>query len=65
MLYFVIVFDFLVMGFVVIYLLSIIILGRYFDKRRGFVNGIVIVVGSLGGFVIFIIFIKLMEEYFI
>lgn len=53
------------MGFVVIYLLSIIILGRYFDKRRGFVNGIVIVVGSLGGFVIFIIFIKLMEEYFI
>jgi MFS family permease len=41
----------------------LIILGRYFDKRRGFANGIAVAAGSLGGLVTPIVFTKLMEEY--
>lgn len=51
------------MGSASIHSPSIIILGRYFDKRRGFANGIAIAAGSLGGFVTPVIFTKLMEEY--
>lgn len=51
------------MGSAAIHSPSIIILGRYFDKRRGFANGIAIAAGSLGGFATPIIFTKLMEEY--
>ncbi|XP_056004945.1 monocarboxylate transporter 9-like isoform X2 [Ostrea edulis] len=42
---------------------SLIILGRYFDKRRGFANGLAVAAGSLGGFVTPVVFTKLMEEY--
>ena len=42
---------------------SLIILGRYFDKRRGLANGIAVAAGSLGGFVTPVVFTKLMEEY--
>lgn len=51
------------MGSASIHSPSIIILGRYFDKRRGFANGIAIAAGSLGGFATPVIFTKLMEEY--
>ena len=42
---------------------SLIILGRYFDKRRGLANGIAVAAGSLGGLVTPVVFTKLMEEY--
>ncbi|XP_062583703.1 monocarboxylate transporter 8-like [Saccostrea cucullata] len=42
---------------------SLIILGRYFDKRRGFANGLALAAGSLGGMLTPIVFTKLMEEY--
>ena len=42
---------------------SLIILGRYFAKRRGLANGIAVAAGSLGGFVTPVVFTKLMEEY--
>ncbi|XP_062583709.1 monocarboxylate transporter 9-like [Saccostrea cucullata] len=42
---------------------TLIILGRYFDRRRGFANGLAVAAGSLGGMVTPIVFTKLMEEY--
>ncbi|XP_061180032.1 monocarboxylate transporter 8-like isoform X2 [Saccostrea echinata] len=42
---------------------TLIILGRYYDKRRGFANGLAVAAGSLGGMVTPIVFTKLMEEY--
>nr|XP_022342228.1 monocarboxylate transporter 12-like isoform X2 [Crassostrea virginica] len=42
---------------------SLIILGRYFDKRRGLATGIAVATGSLGGFVTPLVFTKLMEIY--
>lgn len=47
----------------IVYLLFMLMISKYFEKRWGMVNSIVNVGGSLGGFVLFFFLIFLFSEY--
>lgn len=47
----------------IVYLLFMLMISKYFERRWGMVNSIVNVGGSLGGFVLFFFLIFLFSEY--
>lgn len=47
----------------IVYLLFMLMISKYFERRWGMVNSIVNVGGSFGGFVLFFFLIFLFSEY--
>lgn len=55
--------NILVVLVMIVYLLFMLMISKYFERRWGMVNSIVNVGGSLGGFVLFFFLIFLFSEY--